>query len=818
MQQLQITEEQINRFFAGHDPMKRIVAIECDYQDSKASIIFVDDNGNKRVRKEDFKPFVWAKNSACIRMFGGDRDKIKRKLQEYGIGVKALITHFDGQQIHERIDKGYKYMFFAKKAMPYGKFLHFFEEAGVPIYGKGKNGSKSEEYLAVSPVEQHMIATGKRLFKGYDAYDDCKRMVFDLETEGLDPKIHAINQIGVRINHGRRMIISVEGTGEQRLDNELMAIIKFVQFIHDEQPDIVIGHNSENFDWNFIIERCKILGTTLEEVSRMFFAHPIYKKKKPSILKLGGEMEYYYPTVMWGFSIIDSLQGARRAQATNSQMALTNLKYLADFFHVKRDNRVYVKGNKIGTIWLDNEPHYAFNDTDGTYYLMDDEHPLKEGYEPQTGRYIVERYLLDDLEETDKIEVILNEANFQVCKILPTSFSRACTMGTAGIWKLIMCAWSYEHDLAIPAFAPKKRFVGGLSRLLKVGVLPKCFKADYAALYPTTTLNFSVKTSLDITNGMLLMLDNRLSNRNMYKGLKKNAEIAIEELNDQLKEDSLPKEKIEEIKKELEVQERAFSVNDKIQSSAKVICNSFFGSYGSCNIFPWGDLECAEKITCIGRMMLRVMIYYFSNISKEFGYGKEYDYIPVVGDSFTGDTPLFIKYNDTGFIDIKPIEELIDNNNISVDGLGREYDYSKKNYKVLCRSGWVEPNYIYRHKTDKDIYEVTDGDIRVEVTEDHSLFDDKQRKIKPSEITSETRLEMYSEPLSHKMTMPTERSIRIMANWLVNGVDDRVPTSILNATPRLKKLFLSLVEGTDWSQRSKTCQAGILFLKNTTKE
>ena len=62
---------------------------------------------------------------------------------------------------------------------------------------------------------------------------------------------------------------------------------------------------------------------------------------------------------------------------------------------------------------------------------------------------------------------------------------------------------------------------------------------------------------------------------------------------------------------------------------------------------------------------------------------KSIGYKPTVGDSFTGDTPLFIKYNDTGFIDIKPISELINEEYINKDILGREYDYSKKDYSFI---------------------------------------------------------------------------------------------------------------------------------------
>ena len=42
--------------------------------------------------------------------------------------------------------------------------------------------------------------------------------------------------------------------------------------------------------------------------------------------------------------------------------------------------------------------------------------------------------------------------------------------------------------------------------------------------------------------------------------------------------------------------------------------------------------------------------------------------------------------------------------------------------------------YVYRHKTDKPIYRVDDGKSIVDVTEDHSLFDENKNEIKPSEI------------------------------------------------------------------------------------
>ena len=809
--------ELINKFLSGHDPMERIISIECNYDDDKVSIIYRNENNEKRVRLEDFKPFVWAKNSVAIRMFNGDRSELKRKMREFGIGVKALSTNLGDSAESERLNNGYRFMFYAQRRMSYQKFLMFFNMASTPIYDKKRKDEtdkviSSREFLAVSPVEQYMIYSGKRLFKGYNNYDDLKRMQFDLETQGLNPKIHAINQIGIRTNKGFEKIITIVGEGDERKRNELSAIIEFISIIAEEKPDVIAGHNSENFDWDFIIVRCQILGTTLEEVSLNFFKHPIYKKNKETVLKLGGEVEYYRPTVMWGYNIVDSLHAVRRAQAIDSNMKLANLKYVTRYLDLKKANRVYVPGNKIDSIWLEqDEKTYAFNNTNGDWYKITETRPIIDGYDYTSGRYIVERYLLDDIWETDKVELRLNESNFLIGKLLPTTFQRACTMGTAGIWKLILLAWCYEQGLAAPSFAPSKKFTGGLSRLLKVGYADRVVKLDYNSLYPSIILTWNISSKLDISNSMLMMLEYVLSEREKYKALKGEAGRKAKEIEKKLKKLNDDNEEKAKLAAELQYWEAEKSANDKKQLPLKILANSFFGSFGAPDVFPMGDVVCAEKTTCIGRMSLRLMISHFTKIG----------YTPIVGDSFTADTPLFIKYDVNGMIDIKPICELIDTKNIMVDGLNREYDYSKKDYKVLCRSGWVSPEYIYRHKTDKDIYKISDGDMEVDITEDHSLYNSDKEKISPSNINESTKLEYYpnSVDVFHYISLSNDAVVK-MAHDLSDGILDRVPTEILNNTKTVAALFLDTLFSIKKPKNnfSKTCLAGIKYLLNRIKK
>ena len=720
--------------------------------------------------------------------------------------------------------------------MKYGDFLNFFKLAKNPIYGKkNKDGkevlrsnSESKQYLIVPPVEQFMISTGKRFFKGYDDYDQVYRMIFDLETEGLDPNRHRINQIGIKTNRGFEKIISVEGNTKEEKDvNELIAIDLFLRTIYQYKPDIITAHNGENFDWSFIITRCERLGTSMQEMSSKYFDGDFIKKDdRESILKLGGEMEKFRRTIVPDTTITDSLHAVRRTQALDSNFLKADLKYSTEYLGKKKPNRVYVPGDKISSTWNDTTNSYALNDNNGDWYCITEDKLIKDGYDIVTGKYIVERYLLDDIWECDKVEYQLNTPDFLLCKLLPVTFQRCVSMGTAVQWKALFMAWSYENDIAIPMFGESKPFTGGLSRLLKVGFVDDVAKFDYNSLYPSIILTWGISDRNDLMDSMLSFLEYVLTQREKYKKLRKGFAKKADKISEELKEiDPSSSEYKELYNKQLEYEAESI-FNEKKEMPIKRLGNGFFGSLSAPNVFPWGSLRCGEQTTCTGRQCLRLMISHFSEISQRYNLNNEdYNYSPIVGDSFTGDTPLYIKYKDSGLIDIKPIELLINESSIEIDELGREYDYSKKEYYVLCRSGWVEPTYIYRHKTDKAIYRVTDGDTIVDVTEDHSLFNDKQEKIKPTEIDENTKLENYPNSIS---------GIEINSGVL-NQFDfkeigkavakqhknyEYIPFTVYNSTvDNMKNFYYSFMNNfVDDIEYNKSVIAGLQFIKKKIKK
>jgi DNA polymerase elongation subunit (family B) len=625
----------IESFLEGRDPQKYIVAIESSYNDNFVDLVINDPETGKRIERHHFKPFIWIKQDVANIIYGGNKAKTRENAKRFGVKIKPLIISSDDGFIPERMDNGYKFL--AETTEGFMSLILFFKEGGIDIW----NEYYRPLFLTLSPSEQFLIQTGKRLFKGIDDYNGLHRLQFDLETAGLDPSRHEIFQIGIKDNRGFELILETKGdTPKDRRESEKDNIIAFFKIIDELHPDLITAYNSENFDWPFFERRCERLSIDFNKVVKTL--NPGAKvKRKESQLKLGQETINYQQTYMWGYNILDISHAVRRAQAINSDIKQWSLKYITKFSKVAKKNRVYVPGDKINFTWADTRD-YWFNDENGSWGLLDTLLDKESNLSDETvdkllndggltrvkGDFIVQRYLLDDLWETEQIDYIYNQASFLLAKILPTSYMRSSTMGTAGQWKLIMCAWSYENGLGIPRLEPKREFTGGLSRLLKVGYAGEngVVKFDFAALYPKAQLTWKIFPSLDITGVMEGLLTYVVDKRDEFKFLTGEHKDETKRLKELLEKnsDKLTPERIAKGKEMINAEAKLSSDYDKKQLPLKILANSWFGSYGAPYLFPWGDTDCAEETTCRGRQSLRLMVRFFK--------GK-YNFEPLVLDT-----------------------------------------------------------------------------------------------------------------------------------------------------------------------------------------
>ena len=790
-----VSREVVDSFFRGRDPMERIVKIECGYNDTSATVIYRDKNGKKKVLYEDFKPFCWVSDKAECMMFGGDRKRTLCEIPKYGIVRKELRTRADDGTFVERMENGFRYLYQAEHAMSYSAFLRFFDNAGAPIFDDRR---EEQIYMTISPVEQHMVYTGKRMYKGYDDYDDIVRMTWMMSKDGGDPSKDRIDRIAIRTNNGFSKIIKAD---TKDANGEANAVKLFFETIKNILPDVITGYGNEGAEGNFLVKRMKHLGTSVEDISSSVFKHPIYRAKRKSILKIGSDIEYYNRMAIWGISVTDSLHAIRRAQTQDTSMKSCDMSYVCE--HSKTGNRnVFAIPKETEKKLISDKRRIYELDKESFTWIKHE----SEGNLFKTGEEVLDEILDERLRIIEETELMYNRSNFLVCKMIPVTFERACTMGSASLWKSVMTAWSYEHSLAIPVPSKDGAITGGLSKLFSVGFVRNVAKYDYNSMYPSIALTYGIRIPTDILNVMPSMLELILGEREMYKGLMKVYGANAENMKDKFRKEGFLRKEDEE---RLRDNEELCVKYSRLQSPFKIFAVSWFGGISS-DTFPWNEPSVGEEITCIGRQMFRLLIAHFH---KKLGYKA------IVGASVTGDTPLYIKYDDSGLIDIMPISEMFDESKHSLDPLGREYDTSEKPYSVLCESGWVKASYIYRYRAKKPVLRVSDGKSSVDCTEDHSVFLENGKKTVPGEIKQTDRLLYYNGKLQQEIKYG-KYDVQTITKWFKEGLEAgmhtkyaRVPTVVLNGDQNIMESYLYgflCSFDSEVSELNKTLLAGLM--------
>jgi|694.fasta_scaffold19959_2 DNA polymerase elongation subunit (family B) len=568
-----ISQEEIKSFLEGNDPEEHIVAIEYDYVSDHIYKIKEVPGKGKSIVRDSLIAFAWVGDLRGLNFYKGSKALQKEAMSKYGIVIDKLRT--DG---NERLENGLTFM--VKSMKGYRSLTQFFRDGGIDPWAENVR----DRFLMLPPVEQYLISKEKRLFKGFEEYNDITRFGFDLETTSLEPKDGRIFMIGMKTNKGFLKVIECKDE-----DDERRGLVEFFRTIDELKPSIISGYNSANFDWFWIFERCKALNLDIKKIAKSLNPKRTISQKE-SMLKLANEVEKFNQVQLWGYNIIDIIHSVRRAQAINSNIKEAGLKYITKFIDGEAKDRIYIDHTKIGPMYAEKD-EYWLNIENGKYKKVGvdskvDEVCFRRGdiYIKTTGDNIVERYLDDDLEETLIVDDEFNQGTFLLASLVPTTYERVSTMGTATLWKMVMLAWSYKHGLAIPEKKERRNFVGGLSRLLKVGYSKDVLKLDYSSLYPSIQLVHDVFPECDITGAMKGLLTFFRNSRIMYKNLASEYKGVDK-------------------KKSLSY--------DRKQLPIKIFINAFFGSLSAPQVFPWGDIDMGEQITCTGRQYLRQMLKFF---------------------------------------------------------------------------------------------------------------------------------------------------------------------------------------------------------------
>jgi DNA polymerase, archaea type len=397
------------------------------------------------------------------------------------------------------------------------------------------------------PVEQYLTWTGRTYYKGM-AFDDLRRLQFDLETTGLYPRQHRIFMVAVRDSTGFEQVLSVEGraeTKDARDADEAALIHAFVALLRERDPDVVENHNLFDFDVTFLVERARRLGLAL----------PLGRDgseptKHEDTLKIGESTERFTRWSVAGREMVDTLHAVRRYSAINRDVRSHGLKEAARHFGFARDDREYVPGAEIWSTF--------------------EEDPER-----------VRRYALDDVREADDLARLLLAPSFALAAMVPKPYERVATAGTGQglIEPLLVRAYvTCGHSLPrSPGSASP--YAGAHTELFRTGIHHRIVKADVASLYPSIMLSYGIRPRTDELEVFLTLL----------------RELTVLRLEHKAQARGLPRT------------DPRRAHHDAVQAAMKVLINSFYGSLGT-SFALFGDLDAAGQVTARGRAILRGML------------------------------------------------------------------------------------------------------------------------------------------------------------------------------------------------------------------
>jgi DNA polymerase elongation subunit (family B) len=653
---------EIKGFLEGYNnDLKYLVNVETDPSNNIAECVIHEPGQKPKVVKITYEPFMYVKDlekMGRVLYPNSSPGMIESKKIKYGITIKKLKT---GNQ--KRLVNGYCYKVTSRKS--FNAIIDYFNDGGINPFEKLKDHEghdikdsrgkvkfvNGDLFYNLRTTEQFFISTQTRLFKGFEEYKQIHKVTFDIETTGLRYQISRIISIGIRDNRGFELTLEPKKLDDD--ESEIKLIQDFFNVIDYLKPAIICGYNSEMFDFDFIIGRAKLLKMNLDAIPTGLKKDTPLKRRPNTSVKYGNTPDRYTATEMWGYSIIDILHAVKRTAAVNSEIKENKLKYIAKLEKIAKPNRTYIPGedNSIGKFYsenkmfvIDEKNNYAqvpdeFQEVTRNLYILqankkqfsDDEYKsIRKKYLDGTpkfyewfkhealpksmvslisGKKLVKQYLLDDLWETEQVDELYNQSSFMLAKIVPTTYQRICTMGTAGVWNLLMTAWSYENDLAIPHPDVYQKFSGGLVRTYKSGYVKRLIKIDYASLYPMIQLTEDVFPYFDITGVLKKMLLYLTTTRNIYKKMANGGELNNEEVT--LLRQIDHEAHVKYLNKELtSADTSSFKIK---QLPIKILNNSLYGALGSHISFNWSDNICASRITCTGRLHLRHAVSWFNN-------------------------------------------------------------------------------------------------------------------------------------------------------------------------------------------------------------
>jgi len=345
---------------------------------------------------------------------------------------------------------------------------------------------------------------------------------------------------------------------------------------------------------------------------------------KPKIITSTYDRETVFTGIeIYGRHIIDTLILVQLYDFVKREFESYSLKYVSKYFGISSEDRIYIPGDRISWYW-DNNPEALI------------------------------KYALQDAQETRKLSELLTPTYFYLSQMLPFPLWQVIKSGSSSkIESMLVRAYlRRRHSLPKPDIGFQT--TGGYTDIFYTGIFENVVHADIESLYPSIMINFKIAPKKDELGIFLQMLELLTKMRIEAKHKMKNSTSQEEK-----------------------------SKYDAIQSSLKILINSFYGYLGYSRAL-FNDYESADKVTTTGQKILKKLI---SEITSRGGKVIEADtdgiyFIPPDNYSSEENAEKFVK--EIG-------ATLPEGINLAYNGVYKKMlSYKKKNYALLDKNGNVD--------------------------------------------------------------------------------------------------------------------------------
>ena len=572
---------------------KNVVILDIDYvtYEGKPVIRLFSKSGDKNIILIDdtFEPYLYVVSDdidECISEIKNNLDVIsvekviKKDFQIENEFIKVTFTHpQDLAKNRDSLRDLENVIQIREFDIPFYR-RYLMDRDVIPMTEVIAVGERLDKFMDLDSqtMDFEIIKLTERLER-VEAYPQNFRILsFDLEVRnphGMpDSEEDEIIMIGVATNFGISQVISTKtssrGDFVNQKSTEKEMIEEFVKIIKDNNVDIIVGYNSDNFDFPYLKDRAKILGVDLDI----------------------GMDESDVKFIRRGYANAASFKGLIHVDlylVMRRYMTLDRYTLERVYYELFGEEKIDVAGDRIWEFW-DNGGEEL--DT-----LFD--------------------YSLDDVISTLKIAEQTLPLNLELTRIIGQPLFDVSRMATGQQAEWFLVKQAYFDNEVVPNkqgsnFADRAAASdneGGYVREPEKGLHENLVQFDFRSLYPSIIISKNISPDVMTLDEVENPDEYNISPEHGVK-FRKTPQGFIPSVIDKILQERF------RIKREMkasdnETERKALDVQ---QQAIKRLANTMYGIYGFPR-FRWYSFDCAKAITSWGRQYIK------SSIKKAEEYG-----------------------------------------------------------------------------------------------------------------------------------------------------------------------------------------------------